>query len=90
MTRPATRANRHPTIPHRFKDDQRPGDASADTQQDSGNGSRLYEVNIWTWRLRSGPPPDGFYHKGGEDPELVSLGEQVEGGRDEELSQRGR
>ena len=39
--------SRHPTIPHRFKDDQRLRDASADTQRDRGNGSRLYEVNIW-------------------------------------------
>ncbi len=40
-------SNQHPTIPHRFKDDRRLGDASADTKQDRGNGSRLYEVNIW-------------------------------------------
>jgi hypothetical protein len=38
--------NRHHTIPHRFKDDRRHGDASADTQGDRGNGSRLYQVNI--------------------------------------------
>ena len=37
-------------IPHRFKDDRRLGDAPADTQRDRGNGSRLYEVNIWMWR----------------------------------------
>ncbi len=42
--------NIHPTIPHSFKDDQRLGSASADTQRDRGNSSRLYEVNIWTWR----------------------------------------
>jgi hypothetical protein len=46
--------NRYPTIPHRFKDDQRLGDASADTQRDRGNGSRLYEVNIWMWRYGRG------------------------------------
>jgi hypothetical protein len=40
--------SRHPTIPYRFKDDHwRLGSASADTQRDRGNGSRLYEVNIW-------------------------------------------
>ncbi len=41
--------NSHPTIPHSFRNDQRLGDASADTQRDRGNGSRLYysEVNIW-------------------------------------------
>ena len=42
--------NRHPTIPYRFKDDRRIGHGSADTQRDRGNGSRLYEVNIWMWR----------------------------------------
>ncbi len=50
--------NSHPTIPHSFKDDQRLGSASlaADTQQDWGKGSRLYEVNIWTWRYGRGRP----------------------------------
>jgi hypothetical protein len=42
--------NSHPTIPYRFKDDRRIGHASADTQWDRGNSSRLYEVNIWMWR----------------------------------------
>jgi len=48
--------NSHPTIPYRFKDDWRIGlgDASADTQRDRGNGSRLYEVNIWMWRYGRG------------------------------------
>ncbi len=40
--------NSHPTIPHSFKDDLGLGSASADTQQDRGNSSRLYEVNIST------------------------------------------
>ncbi len=31
--------NCYPTVPHRFKDDRRLGDASADTQRDRGNGS---------------------------------------------------
>jgi hypothetical protein len=48
--------NSHPTIPHSFKDDQRFGSASADTQRDWGNDSRLYEVNIWTWRYGRGRP----------------------------------
>jgi len=49
--------NRHPTIPYRFKDDHRRlGSASADTQRDRGNGSRLYEVNIWMWRYGRGRP----------------------------------
>jgi hypothetical protein len=83
-------SNRHPTIPHRFKDDWRLGDASADTQGDRGNGSRPYEVNIWMLRYGRGRPPDGFCRRGGEDPGRVSQGEQVEGGRDEEASHRGR
>ncbi len=48
--------NSHPTIPYRFKDDQRIGHASADTQRDRGNGNRLYEVNIWMWRYGRGRP----------------------------------
>ena len=48
--------NSHPTIPHSFKDDQRLGSASADTQRDRGNGRRLYEVNIWMWRYGRGRP----------------------------------
>jgi hypothetical protein len=48
--------NIHRTIPHRFKDDRRLGDASADTQRVRGNGSRLYEVNIWMWRYGRGRP----------------------------------
>ena len=46
--------NSHPTIPYRFKDDRRFGDASADTQRDRGNGSRLYKVNFWMWRYGRG------------------------------------
>ncbi len=44
----------YPTIPHSFKDDWRLGDTSAYTQRDRGNGSRLYEVNIWMWRYGRG------------------------------------
>jgi hypothetical protein len=29
---------------------------AADTQRDRGNGSRLYEVNIWMWRYGRGRP----------------------------------
>ncbi len=71
--------NSHPTIPHRFKDDRRLGDASADTQRDRSNGSRLYEVNI---------SPDGIHCRGGEDQERASQREQDQSGRDEEASQR--
>ena len=52
--------NSHPTIPHRFKDDPRLGSASDDTQRDRGNGSRLYEVNIWMWRYCRGRPRTVF------------------------------
>jgi hypothetical protein len=48
--------NTHPTISYRFKDDRRIGHASADTQRDRGNSSRLYEVNIWMWRYGRGRP----------------------------------
>ena len=59
--------NSHPTIPYSFKDDRRIGHASADTQRDRCNGSRLYEVNIWMWCYCRGCPPDGVYRRGGED-----------------------
>ena len=48
--------NSHSTIPHWFKDDQRLGSASADTQRNRGNGSRLYEANIWMWHYGRGRP----------------------------------
>ncbi len=46
----------HPTIARNFKDYQRLGSSSADTQRDRGNSSRLYEVNIWMWRYGRGRP----------------------------------
>ncbi len=55
--------NSPPTIPHCFKDDPRLGSASANTQQDRGNGNRLYEVNIWMWRC------------GRDHPRMVSITE---------------
>ncbi len=48
--------NSHPPIQHSFKDDWHLGRASADTQRDLGNGSRLYEGNICTWRYGRGRP----------------------------------
>jgi hypothetical protein len=48
--------NNHPTLSYHLKDDWRIGHASADTQRDWGNGSRLYEVNIWMWRYGRGHP----------------------------------
>ncbi len=46
----------HPTIPYKFKNSRLLGSASADTQQDRGNGSRIYEVNLWLWRYGRGQP----------------------------------
>ena len=40
----------------KFKDDRPIGHASADMQRDRGNGSRLYEVNVWMWRYGRGSP----------------------------------
>ena len=48
--------NTHPTIPCKFKNSRILGTASADTQPDGGNGSRLYEVNLWLWRYGRGQP----------------------------------
>ena len=41
--------NTHQLIPYKFKNSRILGTASADTQPDRGNGSRLYEVNLWLW-----------------------------------------
>lgn len=48
--------NSHPTIPHSFARRGRGalGAAAADTRQNSGNGSRLYELNVWMWRYGRG------------------------------------
>ncbi len=48
--------NTHPTIPYKFKDIRLLGTASADTQKDCGNSSRLYEVNLWLWRYGQSQP----------------------------------
>jgi hypothetical protein len=45
--------NTQPTIPHGFARSGRAvlgprlGEGAADTRYDSGNGSRLYELNLW-------------------------------------------
>ena len=52
--------NTHPTIPYKFKNSRILGSASADTQPDRGNGSRLYEVNLWLWRYGRGQPRTMF------------------------------
>ena len=48
--------NTHPTIPHGFARSGRAvlGSGAADTRPDSGNGSRLYELNLWMWRYGRG------------------------------------
>jgi hypothetical protein len=48
--------NTHPTIPHRFGRLGRHvlGEAAADSRQDAGNGSRLYELHPWMWRYGRG------------------------------------
>jgi hypothetical protein len=45
--------NSTPTLPHQFGD--RYG-AVADTSAGRGNGSRLYELNLWMWRYGRGQP----------------------------------
>ena len=45
--------NAHPTIQHRFRG-RRLGGGMADTQPNRGNGSSLYEVNLWMWRYGRG------------------------------------
>ena len=45
----------HHTIPHSFGGHDLQG-AKADTRQGSGNGSKLYEVNLWLWRYGRGQP----------------------------------
>jgi hypothetical protein len=51
---PCIGCNNRPTISHSFRDDPRLGNVSADTQSNRGNGSSLYEVNIWMWRYGRG------------------------------------
>ena len=45
--------NRTPTLPHSFGNSQ---GAVADSRNGAGNGSRLYEVNIWMWCYGRGQP----------------------------------
>ncbi len=40
--------------------------------------------------VRPGQPPDGVYRRGGKDQGRAALREQDQGGRDEEVLQRGR
>jgi hypothetical protein len=43
------KGNFHNTIPYILRHHV-PAGAAADSRQDSGTGSRLFEVNIWMWR----------------------------------------
>ncbi len=49
-----------PTIPYKFKNSRILGSASANTQPDRWNGSRLYEVNLWLWHYGRGQPRTMF------------------------------
>ncbi len=46
----------HPTIPRRFARSSRVRHGRADRNQGSGDGSRLYEVNMWMWNFGRGVP----------------------------------
>ncbi len=51
--------NTHPTLPRRFGNRTPPSyrsGASADFSVGRGNGSRLYELNLWMWRYGRGQP----------------------------------
>ena len=47
--------NSTPTLPHQFGNRQG-ALASANTSVGRGNGSRLYELNLWMWRYGRGQP----------------------------------
>ncbi len=52
----------YPTIPHRFARSARVRHGRADRQKGSGDGSKLYEVNMWMWKFGRGHPrPRGVY-----------------------------
>ena len=41
-------------FPHQFGRTGRCGHGAADTRHNAGNGSRLYELNVWMWRYGLG------------------------------------
>ncbi len=43
--------NTHNTIQYKYRDAV-PVEAAADSRQDSGTGSLLFEINIWMWSYR--------------------------------------
>ena len=46
--------NTQPTIPYRFRTQRGRAGWAADTRPDAGNGSRVYELNLWMWRYSRG------------------------------------
>ena len=43
----------HPTVPHRFARSSKVSNGRADRHIGTGDGSRLYEVNMWTLEIRA-------------------------------------
>ena len=46
----------HPTIPRRFARSSKINHGRADRQPGTGDGSKLYEVNMWMWNFGRGMP----------------------------------
>jgi len=46
----------HPTIPRRFARSSKINHGRADRQPGTGDGSKLYEVNMWMWNCGRGMP----------------------------------
>ena len=46
----------HPTVPHRFARSSKVPNGRADRHDGTGDGSRLYEVNMWMWKFGRGMP----------------------------------
>ena len=89
--------NSHPTIPCRFKPSSRtigvldmPPPTCSGPPAGSGQRQQALRGERLDVALRPGQPPDGVYHRGGEDQGREAQREQDQGGRDEEASQRGR
>ena len=57
--------NTRNTIPHKYRG-AIPAEAAADSRQDSGTGSLLFEVNIWMWRY------------GRTFPRVISVADSIE------------
>ena len=57
----------HPTIPRRFARSSKINHGRADRQPGTGDGSKLYEVNMWMWNCGRGMPR----------PQIVSESERI-------------